>query len=65
MGQISKSFYGYLHNKLVEDQLIKGIVEQLKLEGIQGEISAINGIEVKDRSLVAKNDFLIRDSQTF
>lgn len=54
-----------IDRKLVEDQIIKGIIEQLKLEGIEGEISAINGIELQDKTLVTKNNFVIRDTKTF
>ena len=54
-----------IDRKLVEDQVIKGLIEQLQTEGIQGEISAINGIEIKDKTLVAKNNFVIRDTKTF
>ena len=50
---------------MVEDEVIKGIIEQLTLEGIEGEISAINGFEVKDCALIAKNDFVIRKTKTF
>ena len=35
-----------IDRKLVEDEVIKGIIEQLTLEGIKGEISAINGFDV-------------------
>ena len=54
-----------IDQKLVEDQIIKGIIDQLKIEGLEGEISAINGIEVKDKSLITKNNFVIRDTKTF
>ena len=54
-----------IDRKLVEDQVIKGLIEQLQLEGIQGEISAINGIELQDKTLVTKTNFVIRDTKTF
>ena len=50
---------------MTEDEVIKGIIEQLTLEGIKGEISAINGFEVKDSSLITKNNFKIRKTKTF
>ena len=40
-----------IDRKLVEDEVIKGIIEQLTLEGIKGEISAINGFEVNESSV--------------
>ena len=44
---------------MVEDEVIKGIIEQLKWL-IKGEISAINGFEVTDSKLITKNNFVIR-----
>ena len=54
-----------IDRKLVEDEVIKGIIEQLTLEGIQGEISAVNGFEVKDSALITKNNFVIRKTKNF
>ena len=54
-----------IDRKLVEDEVIKGIIEQLTLEGIKGEISAINGFEVKESALITKNNFVIRKTKTF
>ena len=54
-----------IDRKLVEDKVIKGIIEQLTLEGIQGEISAVNGFEVKNSSLITKNNFVIRETKNF
>ena len=54
-----------IDRKLVEDEVIKGIIEQLTLEGIEGEISAISGFEVKNSTLITKNNFLVRKTKTF
>ena len=54
-----------IDRKLVEDEVIKGIIEQLTLEGIEGEISAISGFDVKDSTLITKNDFIIRKTKSF
>lgn len=54
-----------IDRKLVEDEVIKGIIEQLKLEGIEGEISAVNGIDIKDSTLLTKNNFVIRNTKIF
>ena len=54
-----------IDRKLVEDEVIKGIIEQLTLEGIKGEISAINGFEVNESSVITKNNFVIRKTKTF
>ena len=54
-----------IDRKLVEDEVIKGIIEQLTLEGIKGEISAISGFEVQESTLIAKNNFLVRKTKIF
>ncbi len=54
-----------IDRKLVEDEVIKGIIEQLTLEGIKGEISAVNGFEVKDSQLITTNSFIIRKTEIF
>ena len=54
-----------IDRKLVEDEVIKGIIDQLTLEGIQGEISAISGFEVKNSSLITRNNFVIRKTKAF
>ena len=54
-----------IDRKLVEDEVIKGIIEQLTLEGIEGEISAVNGFEVRDSTLITKNNFVIRKKVNF
>ena len=54
-----------IDRKLVEDEVIKGIIEQLTLEGIKGEISAVNGFEVKDSKLITNNNFIIRKTKNF
>ena len=54
-----------IDRKLVEDEVIKGIIEQLTLEGIKGEISAISGFDVKDSTLITKNDFVVRKTRFF
>ena len=54
-----------IDRKLVEDEVIKGIIEQLTLEGIKGEISAISGFEVKDSTVVTNNNFLVRRTKIF
>ena len=54
-----------IDRKIVEDEVIKGIIEQLTFEGIKGEISAISGFEVKKSKLITKNNFVIRGTKSF
>ena len=55
-----------IDRKLVEDEVIKGIIEQLALEGIEGEISAISGFEIKSGLflMIEKLFLLIRTKLT-
>ncbi len=54
-----------IDRKLVEDEVIKGIIEQLTLEGIKGEISAVSGFDIKNSTLITKNSFLVRKTKSF
>ena len=56
----------YLSEQFMKDPL-KILIkkEQLTLEGIKGEISAINGFDVKNSTLITKNDFVIRKTKSF
>ena len=54
-----------IDRKLVEDEVIKGIIEQLTIEGIEGEISAISGFDIKNYTLITRNDFVIRKTKSF
>ena len=49
----------------MEDEVIKGIIDQLTLEGIEGEISAISGVDIKKSTLITKNNFVIRKTKIF
>ncbi len=54
-----------MDQKLVEDAVIKGIIEQLQLEGIKGEICSIRGIDVVEKTLTTKNNFSVRSIKKF
>ena len=54
-----------IDRKLVEDEVIKGIIEQLTIEGLEGEISAISGFDIKNSTLITRNDFVIRKTKSF
>ena len=54
-----------IDQKLVESQVIQTMVEQLKAEGLKGEISSVKGLEIKEESLVTKNTFTIRETMDF
>ena len=54
-----------IDEKLVESQVIQTMIEQLKLEGLEGEISSVKGLEIQDNALVTKSSFVIRETKTF
>ncbi len=49
----------------VEDQVIKKMVESLSLEGLKGEISLVNGIDVKSNKLIINEGLKVRSKITF
>ena len=54
-----------IDEKLVESQVIQTMIEQLKLEGIKGEISSVKGLEIKEDSLITKSSFVVRETKGF
>ncbi len=56
---------GSIDEKLVEAQVIQTMIEQLKLEGLKGEISSAKGLVVKGSELVTKSSFVVRETTKF
>ena len=54
-----------IDQKLVEAQVIQSMIEQLTLEGLQGEISSVKGLEVQGTSLLTKSSFVVKETKTF
>ena len=54
-----------IDQKLVEDQVIQSMIEQLKLEGLKGEISSVKGLELQGTSLLTKSSFVVKETKTF
>ena len=54
-----------IDQKLVESQVIQQMIEQLQLEGLEGQISSVKGIDIRDDSLVTKSSFKVRSTKTF
>ena len=54
-----------IDEKLVEAQVIQTMIEQLKLEGIKGEISSVKGLEIDSTSLITKSSFVVRETKGF
>ena len=54
-----------IDEKLVESQVIQQMVEQLKLEGLKGQISSVKGLDVTNDTLLTKSSFKVRTCKTF
>ena len=54
-----------IDQKLVEAQVIQSMIEQLTLEGLQGEITSVKGLEVQGTSLLTKSSFVVKETKTF
>ena len=54
-----------IDEKLVEAQVMQTMIEQLKLEGLEGEISSVKGLEIQGKSMVTKSSFVIRETKSF
>ncbi len=54
-----------IDQKLVENQVIQQMIEQLQLEGLKGQISSVKGLDISDETLITKSSFRIRSTKTF
>ncbi len=54
-----------IDQKLVESQVIQTMIEQLKVEGLKGEITSVKGLEINEDTLITKNGFSIKETKTF
>ncbi|KGG11985.1 MULTISPECIES: hypothetical protein [Prochlorococcus] len=50
---------------LVEEAIIKQMIKTLSEEGVKGEISLVNGLEVENEKLVLKNSFAVNQLSLF
>ena len=54
-----------IDQKLVESQVMQQMIEQLKLEGLKGQISSVKGLDLSEDSLVTKSSFKVRSTKDF
>ena len=54
-----------IDQKLVESQVIQQMIEQLQLEGLEGQISSVKGLDISGDSLLTKSSFKVRSTKTF
>ena len=54
-----------IDQKLVDSQVIQQLIDQLQLEGLNGQISSVKGLDLADDTLISNNSFKIRNTKTF
>ena len=54
-----------IDQKLVESQVIQQMIDQLKLEGLKGQISSVKGLDISEDTLITNSSFKVRSSRTF
>ena len=54
-----------IDQKLVESQVIQQMIEQLQLEGLEGQISSVKGLDILEDTLITKSSFKIRTTKSF
>ena len=54
-----------IDQKLVESQVIQQMIEQLQLEGLEGQISSVKGLDISEETLLTQSSFKIRSTKTF
>ena len=54
-----------IDQKLVESQVIQQLIEQLRIEGLKGQISSVKGLDISEDTLITKSSFKIRTTKSF
>ena len=54
-----------IDQKLVESQVIQQMIQQLQLEGLEGQISSVKGLDLMENTLVTKSSFKVRSTIAF
>jgi hypothetical protein len=54
-----------LDQKTVEDAVIKELIKNLAEQGLKGEVAAVRGLDLHDRSLVVGDGLQVRRHETF
>jgi len=55
----------FIDKAVVEEKVVKKLIENLLTEGLQGEISLVKGIEVVNEKLVINENFAVREQLKF
>ena len=54
-----------IDQKLVESQVIQQLIEQLRIEGLKGQISSVKGLDISEDTLITKSSFKVRSNKRF
>ena len=54
-----------LDEKTVEDVLIQELIKNLTAEGLKGEVAAVRGIDLKDKTFEVGDGLHVRRHETF
>ena len=50
---------------MVEDVLIKVLIENLREQGLRGEVAAVRGADLRDKELVLHDGYRVRAQHSF
>ena len=50
---------------MVEDVVIKALLENLREQGLRGEVAAVRGLDLGDKELVLRDGYRVRSQHTF
>lgn len=50
---------------MVEDVLIKVLIENLREQGLRGEVAAVRGADLRDKELVLHDGYRVRTQHSF
>ena len=54
-----------LDQSMVEDVLIQKLIENLRSEGLKGEVAAVRGVDLGEKELVLHDRCHVRSQQSF
>jgi hypothetical protein len=54
-----------LDEQTVEDILVKELVKNLAAEGLKGELAAVRGLDLQEKTLVVADGLKVRRHETF
>ena len=65
IGLLEKLTPDALDQTMVEDVLIRKLIENLRQEGLSGEVAAVQGLDIAQKELILRNHYHVRSQQSF